>query len=172
MPEGTETKTVNRWDSLVPSRWMTKSFTRTSDGFLKGRAVVTSVGVFTYQNKDGSFTRELRLPEEVFNADSLESMKMKPVANDHPTEKITDENVKKYQVGSLGSNPSSNNQIRSWEGYTPEDELTDGFHVAIDMIIHDGDAIKNPGASSWVCSANKSLLHENNSNCLFSCIFS
>jgi hypothetical protein len=143
MPEGTEAKTVKRWDSLVPSRWMTEPFIRTNDGFLKGRAIVTSVGVFTYQNKDGTVTRELRPPEEVFDSVSLESMKMKPVANDHPTEKITDGNVKKYQVGSLGSNPSSNTQIRSWEGYTPQDELTDGFHVAIDMIIHDGDAIND-----------------------------
>jgi hypothetical protein len=136
-------KTVKRLDALDPSRWMTVPFTRTPEGFLSGRAIVTSVGVFTYLNKDGSRTRELRLPEEVFSRDSLDTMKLKPVVNSHPGEKVTDENVKKYQVGSLGSNPSSTVQERNYDGFTPEDKLTDGFHVAIDMIINDKDAISD-----------------------------
>jgi hypothetical protein len=136
-------KTVKRLDALDPARWMTTPFTRTPEGFLTGRAVVTNVGVFSYRNKDGSITRELRLPEEVFDSASLESMKLKPVVNSHPTEKVTDENVKKYQVGSLGSNPSSTVQERNYDGFTPLDKLTDGFHVAIDMIINDAEAIND-----------------------------
>jgi hypothetical protein len=134
---------VKRYDSLDPGQWMTTPFTRTPEGFLTGRAIVTSVGVFTYLNKDGSKTRELRIPEEVFNHDSLETMKLKPVVNSHPAEKVTDENVKKYQVGSLGSNPSSTVQERNYDGFTPPDKLTDGFHVAIDMIINSADAIED-----------------------------
>jgi hypothetical protein len=137
-------KTVSRLDSFEANRWMTTPFTRTADGFLSGRAIVTSVGVFTYLNKDGSESRELRLPEEVFDRDSLETMKLKPVANDHPTEKITDENIKKYQVGSLGSNPTSTTQMTDWSGRgTPMENLTDGFHVAIDMIVNDSEAIND-----------------------------
>jgi hypothetical protein len=138
-----EPKKVTRLDSFDPGRWMTTAFTRTAEGFLTGRAIVTSVGVFTYKNADGTETRELRLPEEVFASASLETMKLKPVVNDHPKEKVTDENVQKYQVGSLGSNPSSTVQERNWDGYTPTEKLTDGFHVAIDMSITKKDAIED-----------------------------
>lgn len=136
-------KTVRRLDAIDPARWMTTPFTRTPEGFLTGRAITTSVGVFTYLNKDGSKTRELRLPEEVFNSDSLGTMKLKPVVNSHPKEKVTDENIKKYQVGSLGSNPSSTVQEKNWDGFTPLEKLTDGFHVAIDMVINDKDTIND-----------------------------
>jgi hypothetical protein len=139
-----EKKTVSRLDSFNPGRWMTSPFIRTAEGFLSGRAIITSVGVFTYLNADGSKTRELRPPEEVFDRDSLASMKMKPVVNDHPDEKVTDENVKKYQVGSLGSNPSSTVQEHDWDGsYTDWEKRTDGFHVAIDMIVNNADAIND-----------------------------
>jgi hypothetical protein len=134
-------KTVKRWDSLEPARWMTTPFTRTTEGFLTGRAITTSVGVFTYRHEDGSITRELRLPEEVFATDSLASMKLKPITNDHPAEKVTPENTQELAVGSLGSNPSSTTQERMWDGYTPMDKLTDGLHVAIDMTITRADAI-------------------------------
>jgi hypothetical protein len=143
MAEQQTAKTVKRLDALDPSRWMTIPFIRTPEGFLTGRAIVTGVGVFTYLNKDGSITRELRLPEEVFSGASLDTMKLKPVVNSHPDELITDGNVKKYQVGSLGSNPSSTVQERNYDGFTPWDKLTDGFHVAIDMIINEADAIND-----------------------------
>jgi hypothetical protein len=120
---------------------MTAPFTRTSEGFLTGRAIVTSIGVFTYRNADGGVSRELRLPEEVFNTDSLASMKLKPVTNDHPSEKVTPANAKDLIVGSLGSNPSSTAQEKTWDGYTPLEKLTDGLHVAIDMTINQEAAI-------------------------------
>ena len=138
-----ETKTVvKRLDNLEFSRWMTDPFTRTTDGFLKGRAIVTSIGVFTYRNKDGSVSRELRLPEEVFSPTSLETMKLKPVTLDHPDEKVVPENVVTLQVGSLGSNPTTTTQDFDWDGKrTPFDKITDGLHVAIDMTINREDAI-------------------------------
>jgi hypothetical protein len=121
---------------------MTTPFTRTTEGFLTGRAIVTSVGVFTYRHEDGSITSELRLPEEVFATDSLNSMKLKPVTNDHPDEKVTPENTRDLAVGSLGSNPSSTTQKYDWDGkYTDFEKLTDGLHVAIDMTITRADAI-------------------------------
>jgi hypothetical protein len=138
-----ELKKVKRYDSLDPSRWMTAPFTRSTEGFLTGRAIVTSVGVFTYKNQDGKISRELRLPDEVFNADSLASMKLKPVTNDHPPEIVTPENSQNLAVGSLGSNPSSTTQERTWDGYTPWEKLTDGLHVAIDMTITRADAIED-----------------------------
>lgn len=128
---------VNRFDNIDNSQWMTIPFQRTNEGFLRGRAIVTSIGVFTYKRKDGTVQRELRLPEEVFSFDSLNSMKLKPVTLNHPTELVTSENADRLQVGSLGDNPSSTTQ---WHGEKWE-SVTDGINCAIDMIITKQDAI-------------------------------
>jgi hypothetical protein len=132
---------VKRYDSLDPARWMTSPFQRTAEGFLTGRAIVTSIGVFTYRNVDGTTSRELRLPEEVFASESLASMKLKPVTNDHPDKKVTPSNVEALAVGSLGSLVTTTTQERTWDGYTPPEKLTDGLHVAIDMTINQEAAI-------------------------------
>lgn len=134
-------KTVKRFDTLDAGRWMTTPFTRTAEGFLSGRAIVTSIGVFTYQYADGTVLRELRLPEEVFSVESLESMKLKPVTNQHPDGLVTPENQQELQVGSLGSNVTTTTQFRNYEGWTDDNKITDGIHVAIDMTINRADAI-------------------------------
>ena len=128
---------VNRFDNIDNSQWMTIPFERTNEGFLKGRAIVTSIGVFTYKRKDGTVQRELRLPEEVFSPSTLNSMKLKPVTLNHPTELVTIDNADKLQVGSLGDNPS---WTKEWEHRNWE-EVTDGINCAIDMIITKKDAV-------------------------------
>lgn len=128
---------VNRFDNIDNSQWMTIPFERTNEGFLRGRAIVTSIGVFTYKRKDGTVQRELRLPEEVFSLSTLNSMKLKPVTLNHPTELVTIDNADKLQVGSLGDNPS---WTKEWEHRNWE-EVTDGINCAIDMIITKKDAI-------------------------------
>lgn len=57
---------------------------RTPQGFLRIDANVTRTGVLIYRQPDGSEFRELRLPEEVFNADSLASLADAPVTDLHP----------------------------------------------------------------------------------------
>ena len=47
-------KDIRRFDNIDNSQWMTVPFERTTEGFLKGRAIVTSIGVFTYKRKDGT----------------------------------------------------------------------------------------------------------------------
>lgn len=136
-------KTVKRFDTLDAGRWMTTPFTRTTEGFLMGRAIVTSIGVFTYQYADGSVIRELRLPEEVFSPESLETMKLKPVTNEHPDFLVTPENQQELQVGSLGSDVTTTTQIRDGSGWTDLEKITDGIHVAIDMTINRADAIED-----------------------------
>ena len=153
---GTELKKVNRIDSIDPGKWMTTPFKETDEGFLTGRAIVTSVGVFSYRNADGSVTKELRLPKEVFNKDSLDSMKGKPVSNDHPEERITAANAKVYQVGNLGSNPSE--WVDGWAALNDEaipsrgNVYSDGFHIAIDLTITDADAIADVKAGKTALS--------------------
>jgi len=138
-------KDANRIDSIDPGKWMTTPFTETDEGFFQGRAIVTCVGVFSYRNADNSVTRELRLPEEVFHPDSLESMKGKPVTNNHPRNRVTADNAKKYQVGSIGTDPSSwvDQYAGSYAG-SPNlrgSNYTDGFHVAATVTITNADAI-------------------------------
>lgn len=135
-------KETKRFDNIDRSEWMTTKFSRTAEGFLKGRAIVTCAGVFTYQRADGSIQRELRLPEEVFAPETLESLKLKPVTLNHPMELVTSQNADELQVGSLGDNPSRTTQERDWEGrFIDFEKLTDGLNCAIDMIITKEDAI-------------------------------
>lgn len=136
-------KDLKRFDNIDNSQWMTVPFERTTEGFLKGRAIVTSIGVFTYKRADGTIQRELRLPEEVFSYDTLNSMKLKPVTLNHPTELVTSDNADKLQVGSLGDNPSRTKQETNWNGNPiPWTEITDGINCAIDMVITKKDAIE------------------------------
>lgn len=146
-------KDLKRFDNIDNSQWMTLPFERTNEGFLKGRAIVTSIGVFTYKRKDGTIQRELRLPEEVFSVRTLESMKLKPVTLNHPTELVTSDNADKLQVGSLGDNPS---WTKEWE-HKNWQEVTDGINCAIDMIVTRKDAIdavlngKNALSMGYTC---------------------
>lgn len=114
----------SRVDFYDSSEWMKQKFTTTPEGYLKGRAPVTNIGVFRYIKADGKIQRELRLPEEVFAQDSLDTIKMKPLTNNHPKERVTSENIKKYDVGSLGS-----------------DIYTDPYQVSTDICIKDQQTI-------------------------------
>ena len=87
--------------------YATRPAEKTDEGFLVARAPVTSIGVFTYRNPDGSERRELRLPEEVFNEDSLATLRMKPLTLLHPDEAVTPENIAELQVGTVGTDVSS-----------------------------------------------------------------
>lgn len=114
-------------DLNVNSDVMYQKMVDTPEGYLKGAAVITNIGVFEYKNADGSVRRELRLPEEVFNDESLESLKMKPISNSHPAEMIIDsENIKDHQVGQLGENIT-----------------IDGIHISIPMVITDKSTIQD-----------------------------
>lgn len=76
-----------------------------ANGYLRADATLTRVGVFEYQLADGSTRRELRLPEEVFHADSLASFSMAPLTNRHPPERLDSSNTHRYQVGVTGEHP-------------------------------------------------------------------
>lgn len=74
-------------------------FKRTPQGFLRVSARLTKTGVFSYDSG-----REFRSEEEVFRADSLESIKGAPVTDLHPSEKgsdgfLTPANAKEHIVG-------------------------------------------------------------------------
>jgi hypothetical protein len=98
---------------------------RLDNGFVRCDGRITRVGVFPYLNRDGSIRRELRLPAEVFKADSLASFEDATLTNDHPPQgqKITSRNTARYQVGHV------------------RDIRRDGEYVAARVLITDGDAI-------------------------------
>lgn len=75
---------------------------RLPNGWLRLDAYFTRTGVLLYRNPDGTVRRELRLPEEVFKADSLETLKMVPVTDGHPSEFLDSSNTAKYQRGHTG----------------------------------------------------------------------
>lgn len=76
----------------------------TKEGYVKGDAPLTRVGVFEYVNTDGSIRRELRHPDEVFNKDSLETLKLIPVTNDHPSQLVNADNAAELTIGMVGEN--------------------------------------------------------------------
>ncbi len=71
----------------------------TDQGYLQTNAVLTRTGIFKYMNSDGSIRKELRLPAEVFNKDSMDSFANLAVTDDHPPELLTAENTSKYSKG-------------------------------------------------------------------------
>lgn len=100
----------------------------TPEGYLKDTPILTSTGIFEYSNPDGSVRRELRLPEDVFEKESLESYKGKPIIITHDAGLIDKENVSENTIGTILS-----------EG------RKDGNDVRADIIIHDTDEMKRYG---------------------------
>lgn len=74
----------------------------TEQGFLRIPAVLTRTGVFDYRKADGTLIRELRHPDDVFEKASLESLRMAPVTDDHPSVFVDPENAKELTIGWLG----------------------------------------------------------------------
>jgi hypothetical protein len=78
-------------------------------GFLTVWGTMSRVGIQEYLKKDGTISRELRLPEEVFNQDSLESFNNIPVTDDHPRVIVTIDNAKEFQRGLTGDKTQKKN---------------------------------------------------------------
>jgi len=100
-------KTVSRIDKAM----IVGKVTRTDDGYLKGSAVVARTGILEYF-EDGKIVRELVTPEELSRADSLETLKMKPLTNGHPSvSKLDAKTCKQFQVGFTGETVKVDNGL-------------------------------------------------------------
>jgi len=115
---------IDYYDAEWIEEYLEESFKTTDEGYLKGRAIFTNIGVFPYLLEDGSVRWELRPPEEVFHWESIDSFKMLPMTNDHPTEAVDIENIKEFQVG-----------------YSGEEVRTSEYHLSIPIVITDQDTI-------------------------------
>jgi len=116
-----------------------EAFRKDASGYLTGRAVVTTIGVFPYLLEDGTVFNELRLPEEVFSRESLDSLRMIPITNDHPASFVNADNIKELQVGTTGEDVCRFDLVDGevWGVYK-----TDGTAVSIPMKITEKDAIE------------------------------
>lgn len=96
----------------------------TPEGYLIDNPILTRVGIFEYHNPDGTIRRELRLPEEVFAAESLVSYKGKPVILTHEAGLVDVDNVQQEHIGTILS-----------EG------IQDGDNVRAQIVIHDAESL-------------------------------
>ena len=97
----------------------------TPEGYLRDRPIVTTCGIFEYEDDDGTVHYELRLPEDVFEPDSLKSYKGKPVIYTHNAGEITKDNVSRETIGTVLS-----------------DGIRDGTDVRAEIVIHDADKLQ------------------------------
>lgn len=119
---------------------------RTENGQIRTDATpITRTGVFTYINPDGTKTRELRHPDDVFKKDSLKTFEMLPITNDHPSEMVTPENISNYQKGNIGEN------VRQ-----------DGHLVVASLIVSHKDAIEaiEKGKRGWSLGYKTDVIEE------------
>lgn len=79
-------------------------------GFARGEARLTRTGVFPYRFADGSERRELRHPDDVFDAKSVASLRMVPITDGHPDVDVTVENVRDLSCGTVGSSVTIDGQ--------------------------------------------------------------
>lgn len=98
----------------------------TEDGFLFDSPIVGRTGVQIYAREDGTKYGELRLPEDVFDAHALASMRGKPISIDHAEGQVTGNNAKRLAIGTVIS-----------EG------RQDGTNVVTDIVIHSPKDIGN-----------------------------
>lgn len=76
--------------------------TKTPEGYLEGEVVASRTGIFNYYDADGKCRKELRHPDDVLKEDSLKTLKMIPVTDDHPQEFVDANNASSLQKGFTG----------------------------------------------------------------------
>lgn len=114
-------KRVLRLDSIpIDSTYWTK------EGYFIDCPIVTTTGIFEYLEEDGSIRRELRLPENVFDKESLASYKAMPVIITHDAGEVDAENVQEECIGTILS-----------EG------IEDGDSVRCEIVIHNTLEMQN-----------------------------
>lgn len=75
---------------------------RLANGWLRVEGRIARVGPQTYDDAGGGSHVELRLPEDVFDAESLASFHLVPVTNNHPPVLLDSTNASTYSRGSVG----------------------------------------------------------------------
>lgn len=74
----------------------------TSEGYLSVVAPIARTGVYNYILPNGELQREYIPPTTLFNQDSINTLQLKPVTNDHPSTFVDTDSYKELSVGSVG----------------------------------------------------------------------
>lgn len=75
---------------------------RTDEGYLEVTAPVGRTGILLYRTTDGGTIREYVPESTLFNQDSMNSLKLKPVTNLHPEEMVDPTSFRELAVGTVG----------------------------------------------------------------------
>jgi hypothetical protein len=103
-----------------------KKATPTAQGGLRLDAYPTRTGVLQYMKPDGSVTRELRHPDEVFKPESLDSMRFAPLTDLHPQGRVDATNYRELSFGHVGADVAP---------------APDGVHVAAPILVQDAQML-------------------------------
>ena len=95
---------------------------KTDEGFVRDAPIIGRTGILEYRNVDGSIRREYRPPEEAFNADSLASIRGKPIT-----------------LGHHGWVSSANYRAAKPVGTVISDGRQDGNNIRADVVIYSLD---------------------------------
>lgn len=76
-----------------------KGIEKTPQGFLKIPIYASRVGIQIYRDGQGNVIKEFRSPEEVFAEAAVDSLRVAPLTNDHPSEMVNLDNAKELVVG-------------------------------------------------------------------------
>lgn len=106
-----------------------KGIRRTGDGYLAATVLAARTGIQEYRadevGKAGtSMFKVYRPPDEVFSKDAMSSFAWRPVTIEHPRERVTADNWKKYSVGLVG-----------------DEVARDGEAIRVPLILMDAEAI-------------------------------
>lgn len=117
---------------------------RRHDGTVRLDSRLTRSGIFLYRLPNGQIRREYRPPDEVFKADSLESLHMVPVTMNHPQTGVDANNARRHTVGSVGQDVREDGEfvrgtiavndarsIKSMEA--GKDQLSCGYECVVEM---------------------------------------
>ena len=95
---------------------------KTDEGFVRDAPIIGRTGILEYRNVDGSIRREYRPPQEAFNADSLASIRGKPIT-----------------LGHHGLVSSANYRETKPVGTVISDGRQDGNNIRADVVIYSLD---------------------------------
>ena len=110
---------------------------KTDEGFIKDSPIIGRTGILVYMNADGSTRREYRPPEEAFKADSLASIRGKPITMGHHG-LVTNETYKQSKpIGTvLSEGKQDGNNIRAdvviYDLNTDDRELSCGYQTDLE----------------------------------------
>lgn len=109
----------------------------TAEGWIIDKPVITRAGIFKYHDSKGKVVREYRPNDEVFSADSLNSLRAIPITDGHKGILTTDSNLDGIIVGNVMSSG----------------EKLDEDNVVADIVIHNVKKIgsKRDLSLGYVC---------------------